>query len=253
MNLLTAGPDTDSFISLYEADDYHSNRLHKSDWSGASNADKKSALIWATNLIIQQVRFSSSPLNQNQKLPAPFYNSILDLYSDDVTGTWTQSSVDSSLYYLDSNPTFDKLSLDGIELAKGYVEASNYLEIGEYGSGDIDSIGNDALYFRIFDKVPNKYTFKACYFYTDTGRIETSINFIDDAIKYATAEYALVLIKSDVTAPSGTTGVKSMKLGAMAFAFNNYDSIPKMPSQVSDYLKNYGQVISGSNIEIGRG
>jgi len=45
--------DANSFTTLAEANDYHDNRLHNSEWGLASDPDKETGLIMATRLLRQ--------------------------------------------------------------------------------------------------------------------------------------------------------------------------------------------------------
>jgi hypothetical protein len=70
---------------------------------------------------------------------------------DGVSNNWLQSSVASSEYYymgstLEQKPNF--VSLDGSGVSEG---SAGSLVAGNWGWGDIDSIGHDTLYVRLSD------------------------------------------------------------------------------------------------------
>lgn len=44
-------PNADVWGTLIEADAYHANRLHNSEWTGATDATKETAMKWACNLL----------------------------------------------------------------------------------------------------------------------------------------------------------------------------------------------------------
>lgn len=59
-----------SYASLAEADAYHATRLHNTTWTGAINATKEAALIWATrNFEILQWRGWMTNPAQNLQWP----------------------------------------------------------------------------------------------------------------------------------------------------------------------------------------
>ena len=48
---------SNSYASLQEANDYHASRLHNEQWTAADDADKETALLWATRMLDNRVRF----------------------------------------------------------------------------------------------------------------------------------------------------------------------------------------------------
>ena len=44
-------PNADVWGTLIEADAYHANRLHNSEWTGATDAVKETAMKWACNVL----------------------------------------------------------------------------------------------------------------------------------------------------------------------------------------------------------
>ena len=63
--------DANSYATLVEADAYHANRLHNSAWTGASDATKESALIWATNLLDANMGWHGYATTDTQALDWP--------------------------------------------------------------------------------------------------------------------------------------------------------------------------------------
>ena len=51
----TAGSaSANTFITLADANSYHEARVNNSDWTGATDANKNAALVWATRLLDDQ-------------------------------------------------------------------------------------------------------------------------------------------------------------------------------------------------------
>ena len=61
-----------SYVSLAEANEYFSNRLHVDAWTEASDADKEKALAMATKAIDRQ-RLNGRKTNPSQPLAFPRY------------------------------------------------------------------------------------------------------------------------------------------------------------------------------------
>lgn len=55
---------SNSYCTLAEANTYHDERLFTDDWTGASDADKTVALIWATRQIDQMYTWHYWPTNE---------------------------------------------------------------------------------------------------------------------------------------------------------------------------------------------
>ena len=57
LDTTVGGPRSNSYLTVEEADEYHATRLHNSGWASADAADKEKALIWATRMLDNGVRF----------------------------------------------------------------------------------------------------------------------------------------------------------------------------------------------------
>jgi len=86
---LTADPtdsESNSFVTVDDADDYFAKRLYVDDWPD-DEEEKKKALIWASGLISRSYRWKGRRAKSQQKLAFPrtgLYT--LDLYEvDDAT------------------------------------------------------------------------------------------------------------------------------------------------------------------------
>ena len=62
--------DANSFCSVDDADAYHEARLHCGTWVSAGER-KAAALVWATRLMVQHLRWRGYPTSTTQALPLP--------------------------------------------------------------------------------------------------------------------------------------------------------------------------------------
>ena len=67
----TGKTTANTYVTLDDADTYHENRLHVSDWTGASETDKEAALIWATRMLDDMVEWDGLKTNDTQALRWP--------------------------------------------------------------------------------------------------------------------------------------------------------------------------------------
>lgn len=73
--IATPGLSTsNSYATAAEGDSYHEGHLYATDWTGATTAEKEAALVMATRLIDQHVRFNGLILNSDQALQMPRQN-----------------------------------------------------------------------------------------------------------------------------------------------------------------------------------
>lgn len=63
--------NANSFLTVDEADAHFGTRLHVSDWTSASVADKEAALIWATRLMNATIPWRGSVVSETQALAWP--------------------------------------------------------------------------------------------------------------------------------------------------------------------------------------
>lgn len=98
----------DSYISLEEANNYFSSRLHSEAWSNATDADKEKALKQATRNI-DTLPFRGMPLSNNQVLAFPrkyfvYNNGNLTLVADkDIPKEVKYATCEEALYLLQNS------------------------------------------------------------------------------------------------------------------------------------------------------
>ena len=68
----TAGAvNANSYSTMTEAEDYMENRLHKSDWTDATDNDREAALLWATALLDRLCNWDGAKASDTQALRWP--------------------------------------------------------------------------------------------------------------------------------------------------------------------------------------
>ena len=66
-----SGTDSNSYVTLDEANAYFSTRLHSDTWNSASDADKEAALITSTNIIDWYYNYKGAKTVSTQNLQWP--------------------------------------------------------------------------------------------------------------------------------------------------------------------------------------
>ena len=66
-----AGASSNSYTTLADAETYFESRLHKSDWTSASDADKNIAIVWATRLLDELIDWEGYIYTTTQALRWP--------------------------------------------------------------------------------------------------------------------------------------------------------------------------------------
>jgi hypothetical protein len=83
----TAGAvDANSYCTLAEAETYFESRLHKDDWTSASDDTKNAALVWATQLLDDLVDWVGGKYTESQALRWPRW-AVYD--QDGYVVSWT--------------------------------------------------------------------------------------------------------------------------------------------------------------------
>jgi len=72
-----------SYATLVEAETYHEMRLHITEWTAASDADKTIALMWATRLLDDMVMWVGTKGDEDQALRWP-RDGVVDPDGDEV-------------------------------------------------------------------------------------------------------------------------------------------------------------------------
>lgn len=65
------GSASNSYATAAEGDSYHERRLHVSDWTNATTAQKEAGLVWATSLLDIHIEWDGFKFNLDQKLRWP--------------------------------------------------------------------------------------------------------------------------------------------------------------------------------------
>lgn len=142
--------NSNSYCTTAEADSYHeTTRLHNSAWESA--ADPEIALIWATRLLDEQVRWKGVISNEDQALRWPrsyVYTRDGVLIEGDTIPTWLKNATAELALYLVSEDRlaeagtrgFEEIKLPGIKIKpdkrdrKPVIPRSVWSIIAPYGS-----------------------------------------------------------------------------------------------------------------------
>lgn len=119
-------PNSDSFVTLAEAESYQANRLHNAAWASASDPDKEAALKWATRLLDNQ-KWVGRRVDEEQALRWPRYDVYDqdDFYVDSASIPQFLKNATSELAYLlviadrtaeSGTDGFKKIKVGSIEL-----------------------------------------------------------------------------------------------------------------------------------------
>ena len=68
-----SGTSANSYVTLVEADAYHEERLHNTEWTSATDANKNSALIWAANILDRKFQWKGRKKELTQRMDWPRY------------------------------------------------------------------------------------------------------------------------------------------------------------------------------------
>lgn len=71
LNATPGATDANSYPTLADANAYHEGRLHTSDWTSATDANKEAGLVWATRIIDTGYVWNGSKYSNVQSLEWP--------------------------------------------------------------------------------------------------------------------------------------------------------------------------------------
>ena len=196
-NHTAAHPSANSYVSLDWADQYFENRGSADDWSAATVDGKKQALVSAT-MRIDTYSFIGDKLKTWQALQFPRTNGVADsvVLSITVESATANTIVSASLKGKLSMP--DEYWKDGT-LAFLTSGQDNYMEL--YAINSFVASTGEVTAGTNFSAVPAS---------GDTLEI---IREIPELLKRAVCETALSVLDGSIGSSSGTTGIKSQKLG----------------------------------------
>ena len=132
--------NSNSYCDLAGGNTYHDNRLHVTDWTNASDADKETALVWATNLLDDMIAWNGTIANDDQALRWP-RDGIIDLdgntVDDDIipdflresTAEFSRLLIASDRFADSDTAGFKELKVGPIELVMDKYSASPKLPV----------------------------------------------------------------------------------------------------------------------------
>ncbi len=102
LDATVSGPDSNSYVTVDEANSYHESRLHNDSWSAATQADIEAALVWATS-ILDQKKWKGNKATQSQSLRFPRSNLITmdnDVLASNTIPKFLKDAVSELAFYL---------------------------------------------------------------------------------------------------------------------------------------------------------
>lgn len=117
--------NTDTYISLDDADTYFGARLHSSTWDSSSDSDKEAALKMACKLLENRVSWYGSPTDSGQDLSWP-RKGLVDRSGNRVDDDTTPEAVKAvqcelAAYVMETDPYavpdgIQQIDLEGLEI-----------------------------------------------------------------------------------------------------------------------------------------
>ena len=123
-----AAEDANTYVTLAEAESIMEARLHKTNWTNASDADKNIALVWATNLLDRQVDWDGSKYDDDSALRWPrsgIMNQDGIYLDDDVIPTFLKEATTFYAFYLLSEDRLAENDLMGFSYIRAGSVAMN--------------------------------------------------------------------------------------------------------------------------------
>ncbi len=126
--IATAGSATaNAYCTAAEADSYHDGRLHKTDWTNATNATKEAAIVWATEILDRSAKWYGWKADQDQALRWPrtntwdrdgqtYDNSIVPTPVKNATAELARLLIASDRYADADTAGFKRIKVGDIEL-----------------------------------------------------------------------------------------------------------------------------------------
>jgi Putative DnaT-like ssDNA binding protein len=123
LDATVGGVSSNSYVTMSVASAFLDGRLHIDAWVEASGAERESALIWATRLLDQQVRWYGMPTTMTQALAWPM-TGMVDRYGRPISPTIVPTTIQeaTAVYALalldDTSSETDSGADTGIKMKK---------------------------------------------------------------------------------------------------------------------------------------
>lgn len=98
--------NANAYCTLDEAEAYFETRLHKSAWDNASDDDKEAAILWATRLLDENVRWYGAPVSNNQPLAWP-RSGVSGIDSDEIPTFLKQATAEFAMHLIIEDRTLE--------------------------------------------------------------------------------------------------------------------------------------------------
>jgi len=213
-------PNSNSFITLAQAEEEIDQILDNEDWLNADMKDRARALIEATDRI-NNFPFKDNPVHYNQKLKLPNYGEAT--FSGNVTSGTTTSIVCSSLADQDAYyPDYWKYG--GVRITEGTAKYSNSLVLA-------------------FDRETGTLTLENALSATPDTTSQFILTFrIPDEIRRAVAKLALWLIQQGTGEQD--PNVQSKSIGNFSVSYFDRAEKGSMPKDIMELIRPYIKRVS---------
>jgi len=157
-----AAEDANSYVTLADAEAIMEKRLHKSAWTSAADADKITALVWATSILDRSMDWDGSKYDEDSALRWP-RSGISDqdgIYIDeDAIPIFLQEATTVFAFYLLSEDRLAESDLMGFSYIKAGSVAMHIDKRDRKNTippevwDMVKAYGNKALNTRLLERV----------------------------------------------------------------------------------------------------
>ncbi len=142
--------NANTYTTLADAETYFESRLHKTDWTDATDANKNIALVWATRLLDDYIIWDGMVASSTQALMWPrtlvYDTEGYPVNSGTIPSFLAEATAEFGMFLLADDVSIEKgekgfkrLTLPGLDIytdkrdRKGVVPQSVYAMIRDYG------------------------------------------------------------------------------------------------------------------------
>jgi hypothetical protein len=137
IDVTIAGESANSYITLAEGDTYHGGHVNHTDWSGATDDQKKEAVVMATRLLDQWVDWAGYRATREQALRWPRFSTYDRdgyVFDSDIIPQWLKdATAELSRHLLIGDTTgvpdtsgFSELQVGSLKLKVDSVDRDKY-------------------------------------------------------------------------------------------------------------------------------
>jgi hypothetical protein len=130
--------NSNSYCTLAAGDTYHEERLHVTDWTGATDDDKNRGLVQATRMLDELIAWNGSKVDEDQALRWPRHNvygpdgytvdyESIPKFLREATAEFARLLIASDRGADDDTAGFKRIKVDVIELEMDKLDRSDTL------------------------------------------------------------------------------------------------------------------------------